>query len=207
MKIIKKWLEQNNACAEGIEWFTKQKENNAIILIEKLLLEDHFDWANWSICRILGKDNKIRYAIHAAKLVLHIFEDKYPGDKRPRKAIESANNYLNSNAAYAAYAYANAASAAAYAADAYAAADAAAAAAYAYANAANAAYVASVAAYAASAAFDAAHDAFAAAFDAAAAAYAADAAAYAADAADADSSIIKNEIIDYGINLLKGELK
>ena len=100
MKITKEWLEQNNACEEGIEWFTKQKENNAIILIEKLLFENHFGWANWSICRILKRDDKTRYAIHAAKLVLHIFEDKHPDDKRPRKAIEAANNYLNSTSVF-----------------------------------------------------------------------------------------------------------
>lgn len=54
------------------------------------------------------------YAIYAAKLVLHIFEDRYPDDKRPREAIKAVNRYLRdttvknkklaADAAHAAYA-------------------------------------------------------------------------------------------------------
>jgi hypothetical protein len=93
------------------------------------------------------KKDSVAFAIYAAELVIDIYEKKYPGDKRPRQAIEAAKKVLksdtkkNRNAAYAA-AYA------AYAAD--AAADAAA-----YA----AAYAANAAAYAADAAANAAADA------------------------------------------------
>ena len=75
--------------------------------------------------------------------MLKIYEDKYPNDDRPQKAIQAAKAYLknptkeNKNAAANAAYAANAANAAAYAA--YAAAYAAANAAYAAANAANAA--------------------------------------------------------------------
>ena len=85
-------------------------------------------------------------AIFAAESVLHIFETKYPDDKRPRKAIEAAKAYVTGDinreelreacraayaAADAAYAAADAAYAAYAAAAAYAADDAAADAAYA----------------------------------------------------------------------------
>ena len=38
----------------------------------------------------------IDYAINCAKHVLRHYEEIYPGDDRPRKAIEAAENYLNS---------------------------------------------------------------------------------------------------------------
>jgi hypothetical protein len=112
-----------------------------------------------------------------AESVLHIFEEKYPEDKRPREAIDAIRLWADkkitnqklacyaaaANAAYdAAYDAADAAYNAA-AAAAYAAADAAAA----YAAAANAAYAAADAAY--NAAADAAYNAAYAAANAAAA--------------------------------------
>jgi hypothetical protein len=81
-------------------------------------------------------------AAFCARQVLHIFEDRYPGDDRPRKAIEAAESG-NASAASA-----DAAHDAAYDAAAHAAAHAASGAAYAHA----AAHAASAAAYAAAAA-------------------------------------------------------
>ena len=71
-------------------------------------------------------ENRVRvlFAVLCAESVLHLFEEKYPNDDRPRNAIEAARNYIGTNeydAANAANA-ANAADAAAYAAAAYAAA-------------------------------------------------------------------------------------
>jgi hypothetical protein len=105
----------------------------------------------WVYFRMIPTDRIGKVAADLAERVLHIYEAKYPGDLRPRKAIEAARSGdKNAYAAYADAAYA------AYA-DAYAA----------YADAAYAAYAAAAAyAYAADAA-----DAYAA--DAAYAAYAA----------------------------------
>jgi hypothetical protein len=117
------------------------------------------------------KRDSVALAVFAAELVLHVFEDRYPGDDRPRKAIAAAKAYL---AGQLAGGGADAYAAAAYAADA----------ADAYAAAAAAADAADAAAYAYAAdAYAAAADAAAA--DAAAADAAADAAAAAAAAADA----------------------
>ena len=105
MKITIELLEKYEACEEGIDWFNAQEETDLAKVCDKLLAEDYFDWANWLLSRILSKDNKIRYAIHAAELVLHVFEEKYPDDDRPRKAIEAAKEYLkNQSDIYAAYA-------------------------------------------------------------------------------------------------------
>ena len=94
------------------------------------------------------------FAADCAEHVLYLFEEKYPDDDRPRKAIQSARDFANDSiSAYATNAAADAAHAAANAAyagnAAYAAANAYATnAAAAAANAANAAYAANAAAYA-----------------------------------------------------------
>jgi hypothetical protein len=106
---------------------------------------------NWT------KEDSVALAVFAAEQVLSIFEKKYPKDKRPRKAILAAKNYLKAVKSgeakkiekartYSAHAAAAAAHAAA--SPAYSAAHAAAAAhAYSAAHAAAAAYSAAYAAY------------------------------------------------------------
>ena len=168
-KITAKWLTKLDACCSDEE----KKEAEAIgdikKIIDKLIKADRLDDANWLITRYMKKMQRVEYAIFAARQVLHIFEEKYPGDNSPRLAIEAAEKYLKSptrkNKAAAADAYAAAA-------DAYAAA---------------AAYAADAAAYAA---YAAAADAYAAA-DAADAADA-DAAAYATARKQMQIKILKN---------------
>jgi len=123
MKITNAWLKKWNACKDGVEWFNAQKETDGIKVIEKLVKEDRVDWANWTICQIFDRKQKIKYAIYAAEQVIDIFEKEYPDDKRPREAIEAANKVLESDtkenrgaARYAAGAARYAADAAAYAA-------------------------------------------------------------------------------------------
>ena len=117
---------------------------------------DRGDWLIWLLRKSgnLDKPKAVELAIACARHVLKIFEQKYPDNKRPRKAIEAALEWLKNpteNNRESASAYAAAANAAyAYAADA-AATNAAAAAAAAAADAAYAA-AAYAAAYAASAA-------------------------------------------------------
>ena len=156
-------LKKYGACNSGIECFKYLKTttvhetiNKCMDLSDDVVLQwtddklDKYKWCNWLLSRILPKDEKIKYAIYSARLVIDIFEKKYPNDNRPRKAIEVAELYLEGKvtneqirdaaadavaayAAYAAYAAAAYAAYAAYAADAVAAyaADAAYAAAYA----------------------------------------------------------------------------
>ena len=114
------------------------------MLTSELPLKDKF----WWLCKKckLTKDENVLIAIKCTKIVLHLFEEKYPNDDGPRKAILAAEKYLEThtnagaaNAAAAAYAAGAAAYAAAFAAaaNAYAAAANAAAAAGAGANAAG----------------------------------------------------------------------
>ena len=39
------------------------------------------------------KNDSVLFAIYAARLVIKIYEDRYPDDKRPREAIEAAEAY------------------------------------------------------------------------------------------------------------------
>jgi hypothetical protein len=185
MKLTKQWLKNKDACIEGYEYYLDKGETDLFKFLKLCVKDNHFDWANWVITKKFNRVQRVKYAVFAAKKVLSIFEEKYPDDKRPRKAIEAAAKCIKNNTKKNRDA-ASAANAAAYAA-AYDAADA------------NAAAYAAYAAYDAAAAYAAY-----AAYDAAAA-YAADAnAAYAAyDAARANKDL-KKKIINYGIKLLKG---
>lgn len=88
------WLKKKHACQEGIIWFAVQDERDVKKVIRKLMVEDHFNWANWTICRILNRMQCIQYAVYVANLVLPIYEAEYPDDKRPRQAIAAAKKYL-----------------------------------------------------------------------------------------------------------------
>ena len=143
MKITKKWLRETKACAEGVDWFNSQKETDSIKVLKKLIKKDKLDWANWTICRVFNRKQRIQYAVFAAEQVFHLWKDKHPKEAAVwRKWVDNGCAKDDAASAYdAAYAAADdAAYAAAYDA------------AYAAAYAASAAYAAAYAASAASAA-------------------------------------------------------
>jgi hypothetical protein len=125
MIITKEWLQEQQACSSGIKWFLNQDKTDSIEVLDALIDEDELSDANWLIVRLMDRQQRIKHAIFAAEQVLHIFENKYPDDKRPRLAIEAAKKVLENdtkeNRKAAANAAANADTAAAnaaYAADA-----------------------------------------------------------------------------------------
>ncbi len=142
MKVTKEWLKEKRACVGGYEWYMKQTLTDGVGLVVALIAdtteEEHLNWANWLLVRIMKRKQCLAYAIFAAEQVIKIYEKKYPKDNRHREAIEAAKKVLkndtkeNRTGAYAA----------AYAADA---------ATYVGYAAANAAYAAANAAYAAAA--------------------------------------------------------
>jgi len=218
MKITLKWLENHRACIAGKVAFAAQEERDGIAII-KLLIATNMDWANWLICQIFTRKQKIMYAVFAAEQVLPIFEAKYPNDNRPRLAIAAAKKVIIRNtiknrsaAAVCARAAADAradaradanvaftAASTAYA----AAADAVASAAYAADDVDSAAYAAARAAAVAAAAFTAASTAYAVAYAAALASSRADVAAVAA--VTLVRAKMQTKIITYGLSLLEGK--
>ena len=184
-KITDKWVNEMHPCLKSVKWWTDKKRiSNPLKILTLLIKEKHYDWANWFIVRIMTYHDYVSYAVFAAEQFIHIYEKRFPNDKRPREAIEAAKRCIknpsqkNKGAAYvAAYAAACAAADASdVAADAvYAAADAAADAAYAAADIAYAIY----------------------------AVYAAGAAHAAEDAAYADKEQVQLKILRYGMKLLE----
>jgi hypothetical protein len=148
MLITKDYLKSLSPCENRYKHYITHYKDFSGTLEQFLdLAELTHDDKKWVFVRSIDKSKLRLVAADFAERVLHIYENKYPTDDRPRKAIEAARSGDAAAAAYAAadaaYAAAYAAYAAAYAAD--AAADAAYAAAYAADAAANAAYAANAA--------------------------------------------------------------
>jgi len=193
MEVTLRQIKALHPCEEGLEWYKKNAYH--VTDLEELLLKinEHYPlWARWLFTHLMSPTQCVKIAVFAAKQVLHLFENKHPSDKRPRRAIEVADTWLKTPedhaTAYAAYAAATAAYTA-YAA--YAAETAADAPAYAAATAAYAAYTAHTTTYAADA------PAYAAAYADYTADYTADATAYAAAAyaqKDLQIKIIKEAV-------------
>jgi len=112
---------KNQACIESyrkmgdaLGGITKYGKDTPIPLdkvIEILGLDD----AIWTLrCTLEPSENfTIEFACRCAEHVLHFYEDKYPDDKRPRKAIEAARICITDKSWDAAEAAARAAEAAA----------------------------------------------------------------------------------------------
>lgn len=147
MKLTIRDIEKLNPCESRLVVFKKyypkfNKGLDSFLRLKHIPVEDKL----WVVSRILPKRVVVEISCRIAESVLHLFENKHPGDKRPRLAIEAArsNRSKPSNLSAAADAYAaytaniaNAANAAAYTAYAAAYADYAAYAAKAAANAAG----------------------------------------------------------------------
>jgi len=95
MKITTKLLTDLGACSEGIAWFENQEKTELQDVIHELLVGDQVGYAKWLLPRLITPKNNIKYAIYCASQVIPIFETKFPENKKPREAIEAAQNYLN----------------------------------------------------------------------------------------------------------------
>jgi len=173
LRITNEYIKSLSPCTNRFNNYIQHYENTDFSIAEFLKL-DNITYSDklWVWKKFATINEAAMFGLYCADSVLHIFQNRYPNDDRPRLALEAVREYLadpslenkekckaTAAAAYAAYAAATAAAATA--------------AAYAASNAANAADAASNAAYAA----------YAANAGAAAANAAVDAAAYAAYAA------------------------
>jgi hypothetical protein len=113
------FLKTHDACKEAVRWVKTQKKRDYNSLF-KALIEENGDlsWGIWYLQRKLSNTEKIRLAIYSANSVLHIYEEQYPEDKRPREAIKAVRKYLKESPLKNKKAAAHAADAAAHAADA-----------------------------------------------------------------------------------------
>lgn len=92
------YLLQNKGC-----YSTEQAKSLSFMQKEEFTIEDivnseiplkHKFWFVTKKCDLTIRQNQ-EIAIGCASIVLSVYENKYPEDKRPREAIEAANDYLN----------------------------------------------------------------------------------------------------------------
>ena len=136
MKITKRMIRELNPCYDGWRWYLENREEDLLKLLLNANRNNPKD-AIWLFTKLMTEEQCLEISIFSARKVLYLFENIYPDDMRPRRAIESAELYLkdptkekiNASAAinadnaavnatadaatYAAYAAADAASAAA----------------------------------------------------------------------------------------------
>jgi hypothetical protein len=98
MKLSVDILHKHSACSEGLKWYTANGSPDTVGKTISALLQSDNDnrhqWSSWLLSEMLPPNNKIRYAIYAAELVIELFEKQYPNDRRPRNAIDAAIAYL-----------------------------------------------------------------------------------------------------------------
>ena len=85
---FKEYLESMNACQEAIDWAGGKT------LDEAWQTCDRPDWMLW----LYGRNNPdkttcVKIAVFAARLVLPIWQEKYPDDKCTQQAIEAAEKW------------------------------------------------------------------------------------------------------------------
>ena len=95
MIITEEFLRKHNACEElldfGIEHDLIGME--AVPLMERLFELEEVNWALWLTIRTMSRKQCVQFACHCARSVLHIFEERFPHDNRPRDAIEATDKF------------------------------------------------------------------------------------------------------------------
>ena len=94
-QITTELLQSLHACQSGIDLVATYPDKDHEAVIRRLVADGRWDWANWLLPRLMDYRGYVSYAVYAAELVLPIYEEKYPDDKRPRKAIEAAKRCID----------------------------------------------------------------------------------------------------------------
>jgi len=95
MEITKQWGQDRAVCSLGMDWFEKNKETDGIRIVEKLMLENKFRWANWVLVRLMKYIEYVSYAAYASEQVIDICEREYPNDKRPKELLDVIKLFIN----------------------------------------------------------------------------------------------------------------
>ena len=115
---IKEYSPCRGSWVKLLDSLNKTKADNEPIELKYILDTLGLDDAVWSLRSIDANRDVRLFACDCAESVLHIFEESYPNDKRPRKTIEVSRLFADGKATreelHIASAYAYAASAAAF---------------------------------------------------------------------------------------------
>ena len=96
MEFTHEYMKENCGCYElerllSCSFMKSESVSLQSVIESEIPIKDKF----WFLCKkVLTKEENQKVAIDLAKSVLSIYENKYPEDLRPRKAIEAAESYL-----------------------------------------------------------------------------------------------------------------
>ena len=85
---MRKWIEDNLPAAQPMDW--KQAINFAFD-------NNHFDYANWLIHKLLPESKRPYYGLNAAKLCEHVYNEEHPNDTRVHDLNVMTERYLDGN--------------------------------------------------------------------------------------------------------------
>jgi hypothetical protein len=93
-------IKAHSPCEDGwaklLLFLNKTQADDEPLSIATIIESNGIKDAVWALRAVEGKDKEIRlFAADCAESVLHIYENKYPNDDRPRKTIQAARDYAN----------------------------------------------------------------------------------------------------------------
>ncbi len=91
-------IREHSPCSDGWSKLLKSLDkilaDDEPLALERILDSNGLDDALWALRAVKGQDKALRlFACQCARLVLPIYEEQYPDDNRPRKAIEAAEAF------------------------------------------------------------------------------------------------------------------
>jgi hypothetical protein len=100
MKTTLNKIKEQSPCEEGwiklLSFLNKIEADDEPLELKTILESNGTADTIWALRTVEDYDKEIRLmAADFAESVLHIFEEKYPEDKRPRKAINAARDFAN----------------------------------------------------------------------------------------------------------------
>lgn len=93
--ITEQWIKDNKPCQEALDWYKDYLGKTPITILNRLIKAEKYSWANWFIVRVMEYKDYVSYGVFAAEQIIDIYEKKYPDDKRPRQAIETAKKCID----------------------------------------------------------------------------------------------------------------
>ena len=93
-------IKLHSPCEDGwkklLNYLNKTEADDEVLELRTILESNGLDDTLWAFRAVYGKDKEIRlFAADCADMVLPIYKKEYPGDDRPRKAIQAARDYAN----------------------------------------------------------------------------------------------------------------
>lgn len=90
-------IKECRPCKDGWKKLLSNVNNDldAKLTIKQILDSNGIEDAIWALKAINDQENIRLFACDVAESVLHIYEERYPDDKRPREAIEASKRFAN----------------------------------------------------------------------------------------------------------------